>query len=168
MAQKGGRSKRRRDGRGDDAENQNNNVLAIVPPWRETAFPPKLFRDPGEVGRALPHEQLEFEFVHGYSGHDGRGNVCFNCAGEIVYPAARRVVVFNMESLTQRVFTRHTDRVACLAMRRDGVVAASGESSQHGTVFVWDTQSLEVLARLVCPARCTLESVYLLKSLFGS
>jgi len=85
-----------------------------------------------------------------------------HCAGEIVYlqlDACR----LNMESRTQRVFTRHTDRVACLAMRRDGVVAASGESSQHGTVFVWDTQSLEVLARLVCPARCTLESVYLLK-----
>ncbi|KAJ1493374.1 hypothetical protein T484DRAFT_1768903 [Baffinella frigidus] len=39
-----------------------------------------------------------------------------------------------------------------MQVRQDGVVAASGESGARAAVFVWDTLTLETLARIILPS----------------
>ena len=122
--------------------------MATVPAWRSTAFPPSGWVDPGEAGRTVPPTELELEFVFGYSGCRGRGNLACNDAGEVIFPVSRVAVVFNIETRTQRFFLDHTDEVSAVAMHPDKITVATGEHGPRGTVFVWDSQSMERLALL--------------------
>ena len=124
------------------------NLMSFVPVWRSTAFPPSGWVDPGEAGRSVPSTDLELEFVFGYNGSRARGNLCCNEAGEIIFPASRIAVVFNVETRTQRFFLEHSDEVSAIAMHPDKVVVASGEHGSKGTICVWDSQNMETLAIL--------------------
>ena len=123
-------------------------LMATVPAWQSTAFPPSGWVDPGEAGRTVPSTELELEFVFGYSGSRARGNLSCNASGEIIFPASHIAVVFNIETRTQRFFLEHTDEVSAIAMHPDKVIVATGEHGPKGKVCVWDSQSMETLAVL--------------------
>ena len=129
-------------------ESARRDLMATVPMWRSTAFPPSGWVDPGPAGRTAPSTELEIDFVFGYSGARSSGNLCCNDAGELIFPASRLAVVFNMENRTQRFFLLHEDEVSALAMHPDNVIVASGEHGSSGTVCVWDSQNMETLAVL--------------------
>jgi len=124
-------------------------LMATVPAWRSSAFPPSGWIDPGEAGRTMPSTELELEFVFGYSGSRARGNLCSNDSGEIIFPASRVMVVFNIETRTQRFFLQHTDEVSAVSMHPGNIIVATGEHGPRGTICVWDSQSIETLAVLL-------------------
>ena len=127
---------------------EKSELVATVPAWQSTAFPPTGWVDPGEAGRTVPPTELELEFVFGYSGSRARGNLCCNVSGEIIFPASYIAVVFNIETRTQRFFLEHTDEVSAIAMHPDKVIVATGEHGLKGKVCVWDSHSMETLAVL--------------------
>jgi hypothetical protein len=127
---------------------EKSELVATVPAWQSTAFPPTGWVDPGEAGRTVPPTKLELEFVFGYSGSRARGNLCCNVSGEIIFPASYIAVVFNIETRTQRFFLEHTDEVSAIAMHPEKVIVATGEHGLKGKVCVWDSHSMETLAVL--------------------
>ena len=124
---------------------QQAETIAFVSPWRAKLLPPVEMRP--AAPRCDAKISLALDFVHG-CGCAGGGFLDYNCAGELVYGAGPLVVVLNVESRSQRFFAGHTAPVACLALHRDRVTAASAEASAGGAVLVWDTQSMELMAAL--------------------
>eukprot|EP00965_Chrysotila_dentata_P155044 5123045-Pleurochrysis_carterae.AAC.2 len=94
--------------------------LRALPPWRR-ALAAQEWGGASETDDvsdvAPPHAVLAW--VHGYRGHDCRGNVHFNSEGDAVYAAASLVVVAGAAAeggkRVQRFFRGHSDDVLCLA-----------------------------------------------------
>jgi len=114
----------------------------VFPP---TDWAPRL----AERSAALPDAQLALAFVHGYDGHASTSaNLFYAPSGEVVYPAAGVVVVFDAARHSQRFFLGHDDDVLCLALSPDGALAASGQVGKDPRVLVWDVASCAPRARL--------------------
>ena len=77
-----------------------------------------------------PDAHLKLEWVHGYRAFDSRSNLVYNAVGDIVYPAAAVVVVYNAKGRKQRHFTGHNDDIRCLAQHPlNGNLIATGQNS---------------------------------------
>ena len=77
-----------------------------------------------------PDAHLKLEWVHGYRAFDSRSNLVYNAAGDIVYPAAAVVVVYNVKGRKQRHYTGHNDDIRCLAQHPTNAnLIATGQNS---------------------------------------
>ncbi len=142
-------------------------------PWRTSMLRPPLdlFLSADVIGgwgssfarMALKDLDLQLERVHGYRGHDCRGNVLSGKDGLIVWFVGR-VVVLSGERAKQRFYLQHADDVACIAKfepiaRADHadagfdlevpVLMATAEVGDVGEVHVWDTVALTCIAKLI-------------------
>jgi microtubule-associated protein-like 6 len=116
------------------------------PPFMKgTVYPPSSIPDvPNE-----PTHKLDLEFIYGSSKKGCKGNILFDTKeGKIVYPAAACGVVYDPREHTQKIFRKHDDDVICMAMHPDGYTCATGEMGKDDFVYVWDTRSLDVIAKL--------------------
>ena len=105
--------------------------------------------------------RLELEFVYGYRGADCRRNLCFLPSGEAAYPVANLVVLYEAQAHQQRFYTAHDAAVKCMALHPRGVLIASGQAGDGGSVenaggvgaphiCVWRPDGLETVAALSC------------------
>jgi hypothetical protein len=60
---------------------------------------------------SAPAEGLAIEWIHGYRGFDARSNLVYNATGQMVYPIAGVVVVYDAKEHKQRHFMGHNDDV---------------------------------------------------------
>lgn len=84
------------------------------------------------VDPSAPSRGLALQWVYGYRAFDSKSNVVCNTRGELVYPVAGLVVVYNRNAHKQRHFLGHSDDVRCLAQNpvdKDWIV-----SGQNATV----------------------------------
>lgn len=98
-----------------------------------------------------PPELARMEWVYGYNGHLAKHNVHYTKFGEVVYPAATMVVVFNIGDCHQTHYTGHVDLVSAVKVfhgQSGPSVAASGEIGVRPAVHVWDTRTLTTLSVL--------------------
>jgi WD40 repeat protein len=98
----------------------------------------------------LQHE-LELETVQGFSGHACISNVMALASGEILYTSSSVAVVHDLKEDRQYMFQQHSAHVSCLALHNDKQTVATGDvgaQGGRGTVYVWNTDTLEVLAEL--------------------
>ena len=73
--------------------------------------------------------RLELQFVYGYRGADCRRNLFFLPSGEVAFPAASLVVVYEARTHRQRFYTAHDAAVRCVALHPRGMLVASGQAS---------------------------------------
>ncbi|CAN0343693.1 unnamed protein product, partial [Scytosiphon promiscuus] len=92
-----------------------------------------------------PDEDLELEWIHGYSAQGSRQNLVYNRNGEIVYPAACAGVVMTKRTKPlqhrQTFNLDHTQAITCLAMHPDKAHVATGQEGSSPVVLVWDSAS---------------------------
>jgi len=69
----------------------------------------------------------------------------------VVYHAAGVGVVLNQSQNTQRFMLEHDDDVLCLATDPTGQFCATGQVGQQPWLCIWDTASMECLARYRSP-----------------
>lgn len=94
----------------------------------------------------VTNDELEIDWIHGYSGQSQRNNVRYAGSGEIVYPAACAACVLAKTTRTQRRLIEHTDEISSLAMSGD--VVATAQRGSPPKVLVWSSTTLKVLASL--------------------
>lgn len=96
-----------------------------IDPWLGNVIEPS---NAPKNNPAAPEEDLEIEWAYGYRGFDSRLNLVYNSKGEMVYPTAGLVVMYDRKTHTQSHFTGHTDDVVCLAQNPANIdIVASGQ-----------------------------------------
>ena len=109
-----------------------------------------------------PQAALDLVHVHGFAGHRTVGALLLARGGDLVYPAARVLVVrpaaepAGADGGQQAFFRAHRGDVTCLALHPGGAIVASGDAAsapgaadaRPGAVLVWDTRTLETLVAL--------------------
>eukprot|EP00466_Bigelowiella_natans_P010753 jgi/Bigna1/137552/aug1.40_g12260 len=109
-----------------------------IQPWRRVVHLLKPSSNPKRNVTRMPEKKLEIDWVHGYNPVDSRSNVVLNSAGEVVYPCASLIVVYDPKEHSQRILRGHTSDVRCLAQNpADCDIIASGQAgfiSSDGTV----------------------------------
>lgn len=133
---------------GEDAEVDAREATA---PWRDGVVAPA---EAAYEGAAATNDDLELEWVHGYSGSNARNNVFYNSKGDVVYPAACLGVVLDKRTRTQRHCLAHTDVVTATAPHPDGDLCATGQVGEPSHVVVWSTLTGDVKRRWTLNAGC--------------
>jgi len=95
-----------------------------------------------------PDASLELEFIYGYRCEDVRNNIRYTRKGNIVYHTASIGVVLNVTKTKQKHFKEHGAVISCLAIHPELVYAATSEISLEPFICIWDTSTLECLARI--------------------
>jgi WD40 repeat protein len=103
----------------------------------------------------LPPEELELEWVYGYSGRISRASVRYNAEGHILYPAASFGVIFDKVNGKQVLSNAHHDEVTCLDVHPSANLAASCHRGA-GNIFacIWHSVTGALLKRLDCGIVC--------------
>lgn len=133
-----------------DVEGEN---FMSVKPWIGAMKEPTDWSAPDDLG-TMPDKQLQLTRVQGYRCRGVYSNVHFASTGEMVYPAAAVVVMYNKETNTQRFYQRHVDDVLCVALSADGTLAASGGKATvsdkgrgvHPSLHIWNVETGENIA----------------------
>jgi hypothetical protein len=105
-------------------------ITMRIPPESRESWNPE---DPLEK----PPLEFQLEWVYGYRGQiDGHGNpnLYYLPTGEIVYYVAAVVVLYNLESHTQRHYTGHTNDIHCIAVHPGGPYVATGQAEGHSKI----------------------------------
>eukprot|EP00698_Gefionella_okellyi_P014107 TRINITY_DN389_c0_g1_i1.p1 TRINITY_DN389_c0_g1~~TRINITY_DN389_c0_g1_i1.p1 ORF type:complete len:769 (-),score=209.02 TRINITY_DN389_c0_g1_i1:235-2541(-) len=121
-----------------------------VRPWLGAVVNPSGFKAASNSA-AEPDQKLKLEWVYGYRGDDVRGNVYYTATGKLLYFIAAAGIVYDPVENTQKLFAgdmAHTDDILCLALSPDGRTAATGQIGKKPFVLVWDTETMELIARL--------------------
>jgi len=95
-----------------------------------------------------PEASLELEYVHGYRCEDARNNLRYTRTGKAVYHTAAVGVVLDTLENKQKFFFEHTDDIMCLATSPNGSYVATGEVGPNPLICIWDSNSMECLARI--------------------
>uniref|UniRef100_A0A672HVE1 Uncharacterized protein n=1 Tax=Salarias fasciatus TaxID=181472 RepID=A0A672HVE1_SALFA len=121
-----------------------------------TMYVPSNIQNYEELKMEPPSQRLELDWVYGYRGRDCRANLYFLPTGEAVYFIACVVVLYHINSRTQRHYRRHTDCVRCLTVHPDKVRVASGQMAGvdkdgkplQPCVHIWDSSTLVTLQQI--------------------
>ena len=116
------------------------------PECRSTVFRPS-WHDDDKIDFREPDDELELEFVYGYSGwtptiggtNHGDQNIFYLRSLELIYPASAVVVMYNTDQHSQRFFFGHDDDVSSIAVHPNGVVVASGQVGHAPPIILWDS-----------------------------
>ena len=101
---------------------------------------------PDQAQQAAPGKLLRLDYVHGYQGWGGGGNLFYEDTEHLVYSAGRIGVVHHVPSNTQRFMLGHKDQIASLAKlpvqpgSDKGLPSstfATGELGQRGSIRIW-------------------------------
>mmetsp|Transcript_65798 Transcript_65798/g.104183 ORF Transcript_65798/g.104183 Transcript_65798/m.104183 type:complete len:1549 (+) Transcript_65798:228-4874(+) len=113
-------------------------------------YPPTNFRAPPRSAE-LPDEELELEYVYGYSGNL-HNHIHALDVNKVAYCAAAVAVVMDVQTNTQTIFRGHDQRVTCLAINREKELAATGqgELKSSGSCFccIWRVADCSEVSRL--------------------
>ena len=122
-------------------------VLRIPPELRDTYDPTDKLEAPDvnyNIGWAYGCPQAEsLEFIYATS--------------EMVYPVGSVVVIYSIESHSQRFYTGHTNLVTCLAICPDKTIIATGQQEGHGSgtntnqsphIQIWNYETLSLVTIL--------------------
>ena len=129
-------------------EASTGDSFMAVKPWigamKEPSKPPKF-------NNAAPDRKLSIDWVHGFRAFDSRSNLVYNAEGDVVYPVAGLLVVYNLKQKKQRYFQGHNDDVRCMAQHPvNKNVIASGQNAtivngkaSPPSIQVWDSSNPE-------------------------
>jgi WD40 repeat protein len=104
----------------------------------------------------LVADELELDWVYGYSSRSTRGTVRYGRGGRIIYPAGCLGVILdkNVPSggvPTQSYFMGHCDEITCLDLHAaSGNVASGHKGTGEITLCVWSSATGATLQRLSC------------------
>ena len=106
--------------------------------------------DPQRSDPLEPLDELQLDFIHGYSTTACRNNLRYTVDdGVVVYPAAGVGVLYNIPKKVQKFNLSHTDHISSLSVDPEGVLVATGQLDPvDPKVVVWDARTGETLREL--------------------
>ena len=119
-------------------------------------IPPEL-RDKYDPTDKLEAPEVNYDIGWAYGCPQAESLEFIYATDEMVYPVGSLVVLYNIESHSQRFYTGHTNLVTCLAICPDKNIIATGQQEGHGSgtntnqaphVQVWNHQTLSLLTIL--------------------
>ena len=119
-------------------------------------IPPEL-RDKYDPTDKLEAPEINYDIGWAYGCPQAESLEFLHATNEMVYPVGSLVVLYNIESHSQRFYTGHTNLVTCLAICPDKNIIATGQQEGHGSgtnsnqaphVQVWNHQTLSLLTIL--------------------
>lgn len=134
---------------GTEEAGEGQQFMAVKPWIGQIVAPSK----PPQNNPNPPDRHLRLEWAYGYRAFDSRSNLFYNSVGDIVYPVAGIVVVYNSKQKKQRHFLGHNDDVRCLTRHPKNLnLFASGQNASivQGRsiapyICVWDSTQFDKL-----------------------
>lgn len=77
-----------------------------------------------------------------------RGSLRYTNTGDLLFPTSKYICVFNKKGNCQRFYVGHGNEMSCVAVSRDGLLAASTERTERAAIHVWDTGNCEAVTVL--------------------
>jgi len=128
------------------AEPNDMSHLISTRPWAASMVPPTESKDIN-ADKALANG-LKLRHIIGLQSFGTRLSVRFNNVGDVIYPASKFVCVYQKKNNSQTFYRGHDTELSCVAVSRDGLVAASAEKDKRPSIHIWDTGSCEVISIL--------------------
>eukprot|EP00742_Colponemidia_sp_Colp-10_P006323 GILJ01006777.1.p1 GENE.GILJ01006777.1~~GILJ01006777.1.p1 ORF type:complete len:2262 (-),score=409.36 GILJ01006777.1:195-6980(-) len=133
----------------EEEEIQEGDEFLAVKPWLGAIKEPTNWKKPRNQDKA-PYPKLVLDWVHGYRSHDTKNNLRYTSSGEIAYIAAALGIVYQPGAeRSQRYFNKHTDDVIAFDIDSTGQYCATGEMGKKPAIHVWDTRTMNGVAKLV-------------------
>ena len=114
-------------------------------PWVASIVPPS---DPKPQNDLKPPVRLEANHIFGYQCEMTRNSVRFNCTGNIVYPIAKLVAVYDKKMNQQLFYEGHEFDISTVCVSKDGQLAASAERSNRPQIHIWHACTCQLLVKL--------------------
>jgi len=122
---------------GDDEGGAENDDLMDFP-WADDVDRLTTQKEVPLGAQALPAAHLKVEYVYGYRGFDSRNNLKVVPGTEkIVYTSASLVIVEDLKTRKQVLYTEHSNDVSCLDIDTRNNVFASGQVLSNANVSIW-------------------------------
>lgn len=118
-----------------------------VKPWRGAIKEPtSYYKDPLNQSKAPP-VSTQLEYVYGYRANGCKNNVKYLKSGQVIYFAAGVAIIQDNSQIIpiQKFFDNHNDDITAIDMHPDGVKVATGEIGPKPAIYVWDTNTMQVL-----------------------
>ena len=106
---------------------------------------------PQAIDLERPDASIELDYIYGYRCHDARSNLKYTSEGKVIYHAAGVGIVLDQVKNTQQHMLEHDDDIICLAVNEKGTFAATGQIGEKPWLCVWDTTTMECVARYNTP-----------------
>lgn len=121
------------------------NVTLGGKPWVAAVVPPTNAKSADHCGPSL---RFEKSHLLGNQSESTRSSVRFNNAGDILFPASKYTIVFNKKKNKQNYYEGHGAEISCLAVSRDGALAASAQKCNRPLIHIWDACTCESITEL--------------------
>ena len=93
-----------------------------------------------------PDCHLELDYVHGFRCQDMRNNLKYSpSTGKLLFHAGKVAALMSLANGNQKHFVRHQAAVSALVVTAKGHIAATGESHSSPVIYVWNTESFDIL-----------------------
>lgn len=115
---------------------------------RYLTIPPPSSFVPSKDDQTLPTSSLLLDHIYGYQGKKGRENLFVLPSKEAVYFIAVVVVLYNIDTNTQRFYTGHDNDITSMTVHPSQPIIASGQIAGPVTkphVRIWDYTTLATL-----------------------
>lgn len=129
-----------------DLEDEVSKDRWELPPEHKTTLPKSHPKSATSIEE--PNASIELEHIHGYKCDNVRNNVRYTRTGKLVYHAASVGIVLDMAETKQKHFLEHAGEICCLAIHPGLACAATGEVGAEPFICVWDTFTMQCLARI--------------------
>ena len=94
-------------------------------------IPPDL-RDSYDTEATLDAPDIDYEMNWAYGCPQAESLKFLYSTGEMIYPTGSVIVLYSVESHSQRFYTGHTNEVTCLTIHPNRPLIASGQAEGHG------------------------------------
>jgi microtubule-associated protein-like 6 len=131
----------------DDASEVTKDLTSLIwgRPWLASMVAPS---DPKVSSSNAPEFRLEKSHVFGQQVEIARSSARFNIDGDIISPASKYVCLYNKKKNQQIYYEGHSNEISCVAVSKDGKLAASAEKSNRPTIHIWDAVTCELISIL--------------------
>ena len=93
-----------------------------------------------------PDCHLELDYVHGFRCQDMRNNLKYSpSSGKLMFHAGKVAALMSLANGNQKHFVRHQSAISAMVVTAKGHLAATGESHSSPVIYVWNTESFDVL-----------------------
>ena len=101
---------------------------------------------PSEMEKDPPNCHLELDYIHGFRCQDMRNNLKYSpSTGKLLFHAGKVAGIMSLANGNQKHFVRHQAAISAMVVTAKGHLAATGEISSVPVIYVWNTESLDVL-----------------------
>ena len=91
---------------------------------------------------------LELEHAMGFRDDNSTTSLYPMANGDLCYYSAAVGIIYDLKEDKQRFFTEHDDDISILTVHPNGRYVATGQVGKKPWIYVWDSVSMQMLAKV--------------------